>query len=78
MAGQIVAIADVFDAISSHRIDKPYWSIEESADKHFDPALIPAFRTALPEMLKIRALYADTQETLVSNPSLQCQPESPA
>ena len=78
--GQIVALADVFDALTSERPYKPAWpiekatqTIEDGAGKHFDPALMPAFRAALPEMLKIRDLYADTQETLMLDPSRQRQ-----
>lgn len=71
--GQIVAIADVFDALSSERPYKPAWPVEkavqtiqDSAGQHFDPSLIPAFMEALPEILKIRDLYADTPDTLQS------------
>ena len=80
--GQIVALADVFDALSSARPYKEAWPIEKAiqtieagAGTHFDPALLPAFHTALPEMLKIRDLYADTQQTLAVDPSRQHRPQ---
>jgi putative two-component system response regulator len=64
--GRIVAIADVFDALTSERPYKKAWSvedalalIEEGAGKHFDPGLIAPFKQALPEMLKIREKYAE-------------------
>lgn len=64
--GRIVAIADVFDALTSKRPYKETWPIEQaieeierSSGKHFDPALIPAFRQALPEMAKVMKKYAD-------------------
>ncbi len=48
--GRIVAVADVFDALTSSRPYKPAWSIEraitflrEGAGTHFDPACIDAF-----------------------------------
>ncbi|MRR50387.1 MAG: response regulator [Rhodocyclaceae bacterium] len=66
LAGRIVAVADVFDALLSTRPYKPAFSLEESmeymntqAGRHFDPALIPALHAVLPQILKIRATYAD-------------------
>jgi putative two-component system response regulator len=50
LSGRIVAVADVFDALVSHRPYKKPWSPEEarehlveSAGSHFDPACIEAF-----------------------------------
>jgi len=44
---RIVAVADVFDALTTARPYKPAWSVEkafdtirEGADKHFDPAIV--------------------------------------
>jgi putative two-component system response regulator len=66
LAGRIVAIADVFDALSSARPYKQAWSIEDSmafieqhAGSHFDPTLVERFKATLPEVLKVRALYLD-------------------
>ncbi len=71
IVGQIVAMADVFDALSSERPYKKAWPIEEaiqaivdSAGTHFDPDLLPAFHKALPEMLKIREQYTEPPEAL--------------
>lgn len=81
--GQIVAIADVFDALSSTRPYKAAWpiekaiqAIEDGSGQHFDPALMPAFRAALPDMLKIRDLYADTHETLAVDAARQRPPSA--
>ncbi len=66
--GRIVAVADVFDALTSVRPYKPAWPVEralallkESAGSHFDPALIPAFLEILPEVLAIQKRYAETE-----------------
>jgi putative two-component system response regulator len=62
--GRIVAIADVFDALT---ICRPYKGpipaeqavglIRQGAGSHFDPALVDAFVTVLPELLAIRTQY---------------------
>ena len=69
--GRIVAIADVFDALTSERPYKKAWTVEaalqmidEGAGKHFDPALIQPFRAALPDMLRIKAQYAEENGAL--------------
>jgi putative two-component system response regulator len=66
LAGRIVAIADVFDALISVRPYKKAYSVEESVKimnaedgSHFDPSLMAAFRKALPEIQKIKEDYAD-------------------
>lgn len=63
---RIVAIADVFDALTSTRPYKKSWSIEdatayieEESGKHFDPDLVSAFIAALPKILDIRATLLD-------------------
>ncbi len=64
--GRIVAIADVFDALTSERPYKRAWSAEEAvaeicrgAGNHFDPRLVAHFETILPEVLAIRERYSD-------------------
>ena len=66
LAGRIVAIADVFDALTSTRPYKPAWPVEqalafltEQRGKHFDPALVDLFLTQLPEIESIRQRWAD-------------------
>src|SRR5262249_30872631 len=58
--GRVVAIADVFDALTSKRVYKPAFSVEkaqeimnEGAGKHFDPNLLQLFWASLPEALEI-------------------------
>lgn len=65
--GRIVAIADVFDALTAIRPYKKAWDVNEAADfilqgasTHFDPSLATLFHQALPEMLKIRAQFPDS------------------
>ncbi len=62
LVGRIVALADVFDALTSERPFKPAWPVEnavayirEQAGKHFDPRLAELFLELMPEILKIRA-----------------------
>ncbi|WP_428826186.1 HD-GYP domain-containing protein [Azonexus sp. IMCC34842] len=66
LEGRIVAIADVFDALLSQRPYKSAFSVERSLElmdaengRHFDPQLLAAFRRALPEILRVKDIYAD-------------------
>ena len=67
-AGRIVAIADVFDALTSARPYKPAWPIEkaaafiaEQAGSHFDPTLARLFARELPALLDIRHRFRDLE-----------------
>ena len=60
LAARIVAIADVFDALSSKRVYKDDFGFENSVDiinqgagKHFDPKLVEVFNKSLVEIRKI-------------------------
>ena len=62
LSGRIVAVADVFDALTSRRTYKKAWPPDEAkaylaanAGSHFDPACVEAFLARWPEIL---ALYA--------------------
>ncbi|OEC36328.1 putative two-component system response regulator [Pseudomonas cuatrocienegasensis] len=64
--GRIVAIADVFDALTSVRPYKAAWSIEdavallrEESGRHFDPQLVELFIEQLPAILEIKARWAE-------------------
>jgi putative two-component system response regulator len=66
LEGRIVAIADVFDALVSVRPYKAAYSVEYSLSlmendtgHHFDPELMKAFKIALPEILRVKEIYAD-------------------
>jgi putative two-component system response regulator len=67
--GRVVAIADVFDALTSKRVYKPAFPLEkaqeimnEGAGKHFDPHLLDLFWANLPEALEIKERYSDPEE----------------
>ena len=71
LEGRIVAIADVFDALLSLRPYKPALPLEQAlhylesqSGRHFDPQLIGAFEKAMPEILRIREIYADENGAL--------------
>ena len=66
LEGRIVAIADVFDALSSKRPYKSAWTvknavqhIDDNSGSHFDPSLVLLFHEVLPEILDIREEYAE-------------------
>lgn len=65
-AGRIVAVADVFDALTSRRPYKAPWTVDEAvafirerAGSHFDPQVVAHFVAALPEILAIAAALPD-------------------
>jgi putative two-component system response regulator len=71
LEGRIVAIADVFDALVSVRpykkavpLDEAMRYFDDQSGRHFDPTLIEAFKRALPEILRIREIYADENGAL--------------
>jgi len=60
LAARIVAVADVFDALTSKRPYKDAWSVSracellhDEAGKHFDPVIIQAFDDSFDEIMKI-------------------------
>ncbi len=69
--GRIVAVCDVFDALTSERPYKKAWDVNEAVDwmqeqkgKHFQPELMDAFIKTLPEVNKIRDQFTDALETV--------------
>jgi len=71
LAGRIVAIADVFDALTSKRPYKQPFSLEKSfgiitdgRGNHFDPDVVDAFFSIEDEILSIRKKYEDENESL--------------
>lgn len=63
---RIVAVADVFDALTSERPYKTAWTLEAAVDflvagsgKHFDPDCVQAFLNAWEEVLEIRERYRE-------------------
>ncbi len=65
--GRVVALADVYDALSSARVYKKAWkekdvldTIEKEAGAQFDPELIEIFFSRLPVLRAIQARYSNT------------------
>ncbi len=72
LAGRIVAIADVFDAMTSKRPYKEPFSIEktlslikEARGTHFDPAVVDTFFEMKDGILNIRDIYQDEGNSLM-------------
>lgn len=65
---RIVAVADVFDALTSERPYKKAWSLDQAAEHikanvgtHFDPACVDAFFLQWDCVLEIRDRFTDTE-----------------
>jgi response regulator RpfG family c-di-GMP phosphodiesterase len=66
--GRIVAVADVFDALTSERPYKRPWPVERAADylrtgtdQHFDPHCVEAFLASWDDVLGVYAQYQDVE-----------------
>ena len=66
LEGRIVAIADVFDALSTKRPYKPAFPIkkcfeilQEERGEHFDPEVVDAFMARKDEIVEIQIEYSD-------------------
>lgn len=66
LAARIVALCDVFDALTSDRPYKRAWSVDEAleliqeqAGKHFDPELVTLFLGLRPQLEAIRLRWSD-------------------
>ena len=64
--GRIVAIADVFDALTSVRPYKQAWPVDKAVDlirsergKHFDPQLVDCFLDSLDAIIEIKERWAE-------------------
>jgi putative two-component system response regulator len=64
---RILAIADVFDALTTVRPYKNAWTVEDAvgeikrcSDSHFDPALVEVFLRCLPDIIKVKQEFADS------------------
>ena len=65
--GRIAAIADVFDALTSDRVYRPAYTLEQAVETmaeerghHFDPELLDHFLAALDLIDAIRLQHADS------------------
>lgn len=66
LSGRIAAVADVFDALTSHRVYRPAFSVDEAVEmiregsgSHFDPRVVQAFEQNLDCIVETRTRYAD-------------------
>ena len=64
---RVVAVADVFDALTSKRPYKSAWSVERAVEcidglsgTHFEPRIVELFHAVLPEILLVKERYAET------------------
>jgi two-component system response regulator RpfG len=76
LCARVVAVADVYDALTSSRPYKPAWSEHEVLDylrsqrgRHFDPALVDAFLGVHDEALRVQREFWDVDPG---------EPEAPA
>ena len=67
--GRIIAVADVFDALTSERVYKRAWTVEQARDLlissrggHFDPDCVDAFLAVWDDAMEIRRRHADQEE----------------
>lgn len=66
LEGRIVAVCDVFDALTSVRPYKPAWTVEKALAEilqlsgvHFDPTIVEAFCEVSAKIVKIRNMWLE-------------------
>jgi len=66
IVGRVVAVADVFDALTSERPYKQAWEMARAVEylrlgrgSHFDPDCVDAFLTGWKDVMAIRERYRD-------------------
>jgi putative two-component system response regulator len=64
--GRVVAVADVFDALTNDRVYRPAFSVDEAVvmmlqgrAEHFDPDLLDIFLESMDVVLELRARHKD-------------------
>ncbi|MFC3151901.1 HD domain-containing phosphohydrolase [Litoribrevibacter euphylliae] len=74
LVGRIVAIADVFDALTTVRPYKKAWSVDEAVSyivsasgSHFDPNLVQLFQNLLPKFLEIKSRWEEEPRMDMAN-----------
>lgn len=70
LEGRIIAIADVFDALTTVRPYKKAWEVDAAVEflkkesgTHFDPNLVEKFISVLPKILEIKKQWPEEAET---------------
>jgi putative two-component system response regulator len=68
--GRIAAVADVFDALTSNRVYRDSWTVDQTLELivrekggHFDPLFVDIFLESMDEVLKIKERHADGSGT---------------
>jgi len=81
LVGRVVAVADVFDALTSSRPYKEAWSVErarayleENRGTHFDPACLDVFLAAWDEVMRIHLRCADLKVFPTAAPDVATSP----
>jgi putative two-component system response regulator len=76
LEGQVAAVADVFDALTSHRPYRPAFSIEKAVEimraergHHFDPRLVDLFLENIDEVTELRDRYTPADATAPVEPT---------
>ena len=66
LVARILAVADVFDALTCKRPYKPAWPMEQAvaevqriSGSHFDPAIVSAFLAAFPEIEAVKRAFSE-------------------
>jgi response regulator RpfG family c-di-GMP phosphodiesterase len=66
LCARIVAVADVYDALTSIRPYKPAWTTDQAFEylvsqrgRHFDPRLVEAFAALRKEIVEIQTEWRD-------------------
>jgi response regulator RpfG family c-di-GMP phosphodiesterase len=77
LEGRIVAIGDVFDALTSNRVYRPAMTVPHAvklmqggSGQHFDPDLLELFIGAMPRVLEIRRRHPDDARTAAAQSAL--------
>jgi cyclic di-GMP phosphodiesterase len=80
LPARIVAVADVFDALTSERPYKEAWSTDQTREmiisqsgSHFDPAIVEAFERTYDQFLHVFVLHANRDKTVTGAMSFQEQ-----
>jgi putative two-component system response regulator len=77
-SARIVALADVFDALSMKRPYKESWPIEKirphivaNAGSHFDPELVSVFEQVLPKLLAVQEHWRVAEDGMSRSPEYE-------
>jgi len=71
--GRIVAVADVFDALTTERPYKKAWSVDDALtlirrerEQHFDPRIVDTFFGILPQIMELKETYGEDKQSLAA------------